>query len=161
MISVRSRSEGTLAIVIDVGAGCGGRDGTAGRAGPARTAKSCGPDTAVLVSSSRRKAIFGRSDGGKKAVHRGEREVAAQTTAQGRPECSPLNLYARVRSFFTWTCTRDRGCSAHPVFPAPSGYRGTRLLQNLGRDPRRGMHLRVGSRRRMARRGNVRPKNQE
>ena len=31
----------------------------------------------------------------------------------------PLNLYARVR-FFIYLCTRDRGCSAHPVFPAPS-----------------------------------------
>ena len=29
----------------------------------------------------------------------------------------PLNLYARVR-FLLYLCTRDRGCSAHPVFPA-------------------------------------------
>ncbi|MEH2565092.1 hypothetical protein V1289_004719 [Bradyrhizobium sp. AZCC 2289] len=35
----------------------------------------------------------------------------------------PLNLYARVR-FFAQPCTRDRGCSAHPAFPAPSDYSG-------------------------------------
>ena len=28
-------------------------------------------------------------------------------------------LYARVRFFYP-ICTRDRGCSAHPAFPAPS-----------------------------------------
>jgi hypothetical protein len=31
----------------------------------------------------------------------------------------PLDLYARVRLFYHH-CTRDRGCSAHPAFPAPS-----------------------------------------
>ena len=35
----------------------------------------------------------------------------------------PLNLYARVR-VFVHVCTRDRGCSAHPVFPAPSDQEG-------------------------------------
>ena len=35
----------------------------------------------------------------------------------------PLNLYARVR-FLHLFCTRDRGCSAHPAFPAPSDDRG-------------------------------------
>ena len=34
----------------------------------------------------------------------------------------PLNLYARVR-FRCLFCTRDRGCSAHPAFPAPSSSR--------------------------------------
>src|SRR5439155_23169314 len=31
----------------------------------------------------------------------------------------PLNLYARVRILCNF-CTRDRGCSVHPAFPAPS-----------------------------------------
>src|SRR6266851_9045377 len=44
----------------------------------------------------------------------------------------PLNLYARVR-FFVHVCTRDRGCSAHPVFPAPSVFKGRRFPENLGR----------------------------
>ena len=35
----------------------------------------------------------------------------------------PLDLYARVR-FFSCICTRDRGCSAHPAFPAPSDMEG-------------------------------------
>jgi hypothetical protein len=30
-------------------------------------------------------------------------------------------------------CTRDRGCSAHPVFPAPSVFRRDRCQANLGR----------------------------
>jgi hypothetical protein len=42
----------------------------------------------------------------------------------------PLNLYARVR-FFIYLCTRDRGCSAHPVFPAPSLLGGS-IINNSG-----------------------------
>src|SRR2546430_3860128 len=30
--------------------------------------------------------------------------------------------------------TRDRGCSRHPAFPAPSVWRGPTNLQNLGRN---------------------------
>ena len=56
------------------------------RARMKRTAKSCGPDAAVLASSSC-EASFLRGDGGKRAVHRGEREVSRKATAQGRPEC--------------------------------------------------------------------------
>ena len=36
----------------------------------------------------------------------------------------PLNLYARVRFLYPF-CIRDRGCSSHPVFPAPSDRRKT------------------------------------
>ena len=50
-----------------------------------RTAKSCGPDAAVLASSSLKQASA--SDGGNKAVHRGEHEVSRKAIAQGRPEC--------------------------------------------------------------------------
>jgi hypothetical protein len=70
-----------------MGAGGIGRD-KRGRAMRRRMAKACGPDTAVLVSSSRRKAIFGERDGGKTAVHRGEHAISPKTIAQGRPECS-------------------------------------------------------------------------
>ena len=38
----------------------------------------------------------------------------------------PLNLYARGR-FLCATCSRDRGCSVHPVFPAPSDWRSEGL----------------------------------
>src|SRR5436189_5763926 len=30
-------------------------------------------------------------------------------------------------------CTRDRGCSAHPVFPAPSDFGRANEIANLGR----------------------------
>src|SRR5689334_3767984 len=39
----------------------------------------------------------------------------------------PLDLYARVRIFFAH-CTRDRGCSAHPVFPAPFPWKGREVF---------------------------------
>ena len=49
----------------------------------------------------------------------------------------PPNLYARVR-ISTTHCTRDLGCGAHPVFPAPSkfleGKRDANLGQNMSRD---------------------------
>jgi hypothetical protein len=38
-----------------------------------------------------------------------------------------------VCALFCAHCTRDRGCSAHPAFPAPSIFRGRRYFQNLGR----------------------------
>src|SRR5882762_1870299 len=44
----------------------------------------------------------------------------------------PLNLYARVR-FFVHVCTRDRGCSAHPAFPAPSFLSRVAIDAKLGR----------------------------
>src|SRR6266581_7505721 len=48
-------------------------------------------------------------------------------------------LYARVRTSRAH-CTRDRGCSAHPAFPAPSDFQRSRKLHvNLGRNaPREG-----------------------
>src|SRR5450432_1728603 len=33
-----------------------------------------------------------------------------------------------VCAFFCTFCTRDRGCSAHPVFPAPSVQEGKEIL---------------------------------
>ena len=86
-----------------------------------RTAKSCGPDAAVLASN--RAGSFLRGDGGKRAVHRGEHEVSRKATAQGRPGCSACTCML-VCAFFVRNCTRDRGCSVHPVFPAPSVFEG-------------------------------------
>src|SRR3954468_12061715 len=41
-------------------------------------------------------------------------------------------------------CTRDRGCSAHPVFPAPSDWRGRERMANLGRnEPREGEFMSI------------------
>ena len=65
--------------------GCGGRELRGRRARMKRTAKSCGPDAAVLASNTQKQASA--YDGGKRAVHRGEREVSRKAIAQGRPEC--------------------------------------------------------------------------
>ena len=100
---------------------CGGRETCARRARVTRTAKSCGPDAAVLASNCA--GSFLRGDGGKRAVHRGEHEVSRKATAQGRPGCSACTCML-VCAFLVRNCTRDRGCSVHPVFPAPSNFRG-------------------------------------
>ena len=64
-------------------------------------------------------AIRSAGDGGKRAVLREEREVSRKATAQGRPGCSACTCML-VCAFAMCTGTRDRGCSKHPVFPAPS-----------------------------------------
>src|SRR6186997_3489322 len=64
-------------------------------------------------------AIRSAGDGGKRAVLRGEHEVSRKAIAQGRPECFALPCML-VCSFVCANRTRDRGCSKHPVFPAPS-----------------------------------------
>src|SRR2546430_11604124 len=83
-----------------------------------RTAKSCGSGAAVLALSPREAKLLG-GDGGKRAVLREEREVSRKATAQGRPGCSRWTCML-VCAFAMCTGTRDRGCSKHPVFPAPS-----------------------------------------
>src|SRR5258707_8756691 len=42
-----------------------------------------------------------------------------------------------VGAFFWAHCPRDRGCSAPPVFPAPSVFRGGRNLMKTSGGPRR------------------------
>ena len=69
---------------------------------------------------------FGRqsgSDGGKRNSSPGRARHKPSNHCAGKAGCSPLDLYARVRTSLCH-CTRDRGCSAHPVFPAPSLIRG-------------------------------------
>src|SRR6185295_2475932 len=44
----------------------------------------------------------------------------------------PPNLYARVH-ISTIPCTRDRGCGAHPVFPAPSISMRANEMQSSGK----------------------------
>src|SRR6266487_7208063 len=83
-----------------------------------RTAKSCGSGAAVLALSPREAKLLG-GHGGKRAVLREEREVSRKATAQGRPGCSRWTCML-VCAFAMCTGTRDRGCSKHPVFPAPS-----------------------------------------
>ena len=77
-------------------------------------------------------AIRSAGDGGKRAVLREEREVSRKAIAQGRPGCSACTCML-VCAFLVRNCTRDRGCSVHPVFPAPSDFRGgQQTMQNSG-----------------------------
>jgi hypothetical protein len=75
--------EGRFAVVTNVGPGCGGRgsvrDERAGAYG--EIVWSWRPDAGVKFAD-----LFA-SDGGKKAGHRGERDISRKTIAQGRPEC--------------------------------------------------------------------------
>ena len=50
---------------------------------------------------------------------REERAISRQTIAQGRPDALRWTCML-VCALLCAHCTRDRGCSAHPVFPAPS-----------------------------------------
>src|SRR4029453_1428878 len=74
--------------------------------------------------------------GGKKAVHREEHEVSRKAIAQGRPGCSACTCML-VCVFLCANCTRDRGCSVHPVFPAPSVQEGGKLSSKARTQMRR------------------------
>src|SRR6266516_2635643 len=60
----------------------------------------------------------------------GERGISRQTIAQGMPECSDCTCMLVCVSLCA-LCTRDRGCSVHPAFPAPSHWRET-FMQTSG-----------------------------
>src|SRR5207247_3413326 len=64
-------------------------------------------------------------------AHREEHEVRRKTIAQGRPDALRWTCML-VCAFFVRNCTRDRGCSAHPVFPAPSFSMRANEDANLG-----------------------------
>jgi hypothetical protein len=49
----------------------------------------------------------------------GELGISRKAIAQGMPECSDCTCML-VCAFLCTHCTRDRGCSVHPAFPAPS-----------------------------------------
>src|SRR6266404_2736133 len=75
-------------------------------------------------------------DGGKRAVHRGEHEVSRKAIAQGRPECFRRTCML-VCALPCAHCTRDRGCGAHPVFPAPSVSKRAKSFQQTSGVSRR------------------------
>src|SRR5437879_5169105 len=66
---------------------------------------------------------------------RGEHGISRKTIAQGMPGCSDCTCML-VCASTTISCTRDRGCSKHPAFPAPSSL-GETVLQSPG-ETRRG-----------------------
>ena len=73
------------------------------------------------------------NDGGKTNSSPGRARHKPSNHCAGNAGVLRLYLYARVR-FFAHPCTRDRGCSKHPAFPAPS-VEG-QLPANLGRESR-------------------------
>ena len=96
-----------------------------------RTAKSCGPDAAVLASNSQEQASA--NDGGKRAVHRGEHEVSRKATAQGRPGCSActcmlvcVSLCAFAHETAGAACTRS---SLRPLLSRDSFLQGSDAMR--------------------------------
>jgi len=101
------------------GAGCGGRGGARdGRCRSVRPSRMVlTPPTKVSSLRSLPQATVAMS-----RAHRGDHEATVRPLRR-ESRMSPLDLYARVR-FLPLYCTRDRGCSAHPAFPALSDWRG-------------------------------------
>jgi len=93
----------------------------------------------LLVSSRRRccepnrarKAVNSPMTVTRRIRRRGERGISCKTIAQGMPECSVCTCML-VCVFDAHFCTRDRGCSKHPAFPAPSSFLGETILQSPG-----------------------------
>src|SRR6187399_1376240 len=86
-------------------------------------------------------AIRSAGDGGKRAVLREEHEVSRKPIAQGRPGCSRCPVCS-CAFLFCANRTRDRGCSKHPVFPAPSiSMKGQTKMQSSGANVPRECHI--------------------
>jgi hypothetical protein len=81
-------------------------------------------------------AELSADDGDNKPAHRGEHEISRKAIAQGMSECfrSPVCSCASTMRTFG---TRDRGCSVHPAFPAPSDLRGANELCKSSGETRR------------------------
>ena len=62
-------------------------------------------------------------DGGKQAVRREEHVISRKPLRREGRVFSAGPVCSCAFSFVQF-CTRDRGCSAHPVFPAPSSLHG-------------------------------------
>src|SRR5207302_2675807 len=85
-----------------------------------RTAKTCGPDARYAGVKFRGNKLL-RNDGGKRAsAHRGEHVISRKAIAQGMSDC--LRCPVCSCALYLYYCTRDRGCSVHLAFPAPSDY---------------------------------------
>ena len=98
----------------------------AGRTALMRTAKPCGPDTRGWCQAAGGEvdptgsiSHQAGSDGGKTNSSPGRARHKPSNHCAGNAGVLRLYLYARVRLYII-SCTRDRGCSKHPAFPAPS-----------------------------------------
>src|SRR3981189_977321 len=68
-----------------------------------------------------------------KAGSPGRSRISRKAIAQGRPDASAKPVCLRAPSCCSYR-TQDRGCGAHPVFPAPSIFEGKVFLQNSGQN---------------------------
>jgi hypothetical protein len=92
-----------------------------------RTAKPCGPGArgwrqvggGVASPTGHANAVNSPMTEARGIRLRGELGISRKTTAQGMPECSDCTCML-VCALLAHYCTRDRGCSKHPAFPAPS-----------------------------------------
>ena len=104
-----------------------------------RTAKACGSGTRGWCQAGGgfrkpnrvRKTVNPAATEARGIRLRGERAISRQTIAQGRPDALRWTCML-VCALLCAYCTRDRGCSAHPVFPAPSHARGGKRPAQLG-----------------------------
>ena len=125
-------TRGALAIVTNVGRGCGGREGCDRRARLKRTAKTCGPDVAMLASSSWWQQLSGR-DGGKRAVHRGEHVISRKAIAQGRPDALRWTCML-VCALFVHIAHETAGAARTRSSLRPLTIEGEEFPANLGRN---------------------------
>ena len=75
--------QGRIAIVTDAGLDAMDAGSASDEGARSRMAKACGPDTSVLVSSSRE--VIPAGDGGKKADHRGDHVISRKPSRAGMP----------------------------------------------------------------------------
>ena len=76
-----------------------------------------------------------------KAGSPGRSRISRKAIAQGRPDASAKPVCLRAPSCCNYR-TQDRGCGAHPVFPAPSILNRANEMQNSGRiAPREGERM--------------------
>src|ERR1700675_93835 len=74
--------------------------------------------------------VSGRRRRQESPILRGERDISRKAIAQGMSD--RLRCPVCSCAFFLPFCTRDRGCSAHPAFPAPSFRGGQRHAKTSG-----------------------------
>src|SRR3978361_1758105 len=86
------------------------------------------PDAGVKFEGSQRRP---RAMVSQQAGSPGRSRISRKAIAQGRPDASakPVCLRAAICCNYR---TQDRGCGAHPVFPAPSIIWRANEMQNFG-----------------------------
>ena len=92
----------------------------------------CGRQSRVVLAPRcwRQACGFIRRRRWQQAGHRGERVISRKPSRRESRGASAGPVCSCAHS--STLCTRDRGCSAHPAFPAPSSFGGARSTQASG-----------------------------